>query len=168
MKIASFDVETANYQDQSICSAAVATFEDGKLIESLYWLVRPPKPHGWFRKDFTENCHGLHWYDVKDAPDFSAIAPQLLDRLCSADIVVAHNAVFDRRKLEATLNHFGIPCPELPWRCTLQLSRQTWPDLPSHTLDSVANHIEHVFQHHNAKADAEAAGWVMLRILELH
>ena len=167
MKIASFDVETANHHDESICSAAVATFEDGKLIESLYWLVRPPNGHGQFREDFTEHCHGLHWYDVKDAPEFSAIAPQLLDRLCSADIVVAHNAQFDRRKLEATLKHFGIACPELPWQCTLQLARKMWPGLASHSLDSVANHIEHVFEHHNAKADAEAAGWVMMRMMEL-
>ena len=55
MKIASIDFETANYSHISICAASIATFENGELIESLYWLVRPPKGHGYFREAFTED-----------------------------------------------------------------------------------------------------------------
>jgi DNA polymerase-3 subunit epsilon len=165
MRIAAIDFETANYSDASICAAGVAVFDDGVLAESLYWLIRPPKGHGFFRPDFIE-IHGLRWFDVQDAPELPAIAPQLLERLVSADIVVAHNAWFDRRKLTGTLEHFGIACPPLDWSCTLQLSRRVWPDLPDHRLDTVAEHIHHVFRHHNAEADAEAAGRVMIEMMD--
>jgi len=164
MRITSFDFETANYSDASICAAGLAVFDDGILTESLYWLVRPPKGHGWFREDFTE-IHGLTWFDVQAAPEFQAIAPQFLEQLTSADLVIAHNAQFDIRKLTGTLNHFDIPCPPFDYACTLQLSRSVWPDLPDHKLDTVAAHIHHEFRHHDARADAEAAGRVYLSLL---
>ena len=73
MNLVSIDFETANTSRVSICAAGMAVFVDGVLAESPYWLVRPPKGHGWFREDFIE-CHGLTHLDVLDAPEFSAIA----------------------------------------------------------------------------------------------
>ena len=90
MNIACIDFETANHSRVSMCAASVAVFQDGELIESPYWLVKPPKGHGWFKPEWTENCHGLSWFDVKDAPEFAAIAPAFLALLTKADIVVAH------------------------------------------------------------------------------
>ena len=49
MNFASIDFETANTSRVSICAAGLAVFENGVLTESLYWLVKPPKGHGWFR-----------------------------------------------------------------------------------------------------------------------
>jgi DNA polymerase-3 subunit epsilon len=49
MNFASIDVESANYADASICSIGVALFADGKLAESNYWMVKPPKGAGWFK-----------------------------------------------------------------------------------------------------------------------
>jgi len=92
MMFASLDFETANRSRVSICAAGIAIFEDGNLAESLHWLVRPPKGHGWFLPEFTEDFHGLTWFDVQNAPEFPAIAPALLERLTRADIVIAHNA----------------------------------------------------------------------------
>jgi DNA polymerase-3 subunit epsilon len=165
MTFASIDFETANYSDASICAAGLAVIEDGNFAESPYWLVRPPKGCGWFREDFTE-IHGLTWFDVQDAPEFSAIASEFLERLTRADIVVAHNASFDMRKLRGTLQHFGLACPEFDYACTLKLSRRVWPDLPSHGLETVARHIGLEFQHHHAQADAEAAGRVLLAMMQ--
>ena len=164
MNITSIDFETANYADTSICAAGMAVFEDGDIVEPPYWLVRPPKGSGWFREDFTE-CHGLTWFDVRNAPEFSAIAPEFLERLTRADIVIAHNAPFDMRKLRGTLLHFGLACPEFDFLCTLYASRRVWPDLPSHGLGALTTHIGHDFHHHNAQEDAEAAGWVLLALM---
>jgi DNA polymerase-3 subunit epsilon len=165
MKFTCFDFETANYSDASICAAGIAVFEDGVLTDSRHWLIRPPKGHGFFRPDFIE-CHGLTRFDVRNAPEFPAIAPQLLELLTSADFVVAHNAAFDLRKLHGTLAHFGLPCPPLDCRCTLQLARRVWLGLPSYTLDALAVQIGHEFQHHNAQADAEAAGRLLLAVMK--
>jgi DNA polymerase-3 subunit epsilon len=162
---ACLDFETANRSRVSICAAGMAVFENGNLTETPYWLVRPPKPHGWFRDDFIE-CHGLTHLDVLDAPEFSAIAPEFLARLTRADIVIAHKASFDIGALYATLNHFGLVCPGFEYICTCQLARRVWPELPSHSLDALAAHIGHQFNHHHAQADAEAAGRVLLAMMK--
>ncbi len=80
MNFVSIDFETANPSRVSICAAGMAVFVDGVLTESPYWLVRPPKGHGWFWDSFIE-CHGLTHLDVLDAPEFPAIAPEFLERL---------------------------------------------------------------------------------------
>jgi DNA polymerase-3 subunit epsilon len=164
MTFVSIDFETANHRRTSICAAGMAVFVDGVLTEAPYWLVRPPKGHGWFLDDFIE-CHGLTHLDVFDAPEFPAIAPAFLARLTRADFVVAHNAEFDIGHLRGVLDHFGLACPEFAYLCTCQLARRVWPDLPNHRLDTVAAHIGHQFKHHHAQADAAAAGRVLLAIM---
>src|SRR5271166_235388 len=110
MNFTSIDFETANYSRASICAAGMAVFVDGVLTEAPYWLVRPPKGHGWFRDDFVE-CHGLTHLDVLDAPEFASIAPEFLERLTRSDLVIAHNAEFDIGHLRGVLEHFGLTCP---------------------------------------------------------
>ena len=165
MKITSLDFETANHSDASICAAGVAVFVDGELIETRHWLVRPPRGHDWFREDFIE-IHGITHEDVLDAPEFPAVAQELLPFLTGADFVIAHNAQFDIRKLNGTLSHFGIPCPSFSTLCTCQTARRAWPELPNHKLSTVAGHIGHTFCHHNALDDAEAAGRVLSAIIK--
>lgn len=165
MRIVSIDFETANSSRVSICATGMAVFENGVLIETLSWLVRPPEGHGWFREDFIE-CHGLTHFHVMNAPEFPAIAPEFLQRLACADLVIAHNA-FDIGHLRQTLNHFDLSCPEFDYLCTCKLARRVWPELPDHKLSTLAAHIGHEFQHHRAQADAEAAGHVMLAMMKL-
>ena len=164
MNITSIDFETANSSRVSICAAGMAVFEDGALAEAPRWLVRPPAGHGWFREDFTE-IHGLTSFDVRNAPEFSAIAPEFLERLRRSDMVIAHNAAFDLGALRATLAHFGLACPGFDYFCTCQAARRIWPDLPNHKLNTLAAHIGHSFRHHDAGADAEAAGHVLLAMM---
>jgi len=165
MNFTSIDFETANYSRVSICAAGIAVFEDGNVTEAAHWLVRPPKGHAWFLEDFTE-IHGLTWFDVQNAPEFSAIAPELLARLTRADIVIAHNAPFDIGALRATLHHFGLRYPEFDYFCTCRVAKRIWPDLANHKLNTLAAHIGHDFHHHQAKADAEAAGRVLLAMMK--
>jgi len=165
MIITSIDFETANHSNASICAAGMAVFEDGELTEAPYWLVRPPKGHGWFREDFTA-CHGLTHLDVQNAPEFQTIAPEVVERLIRADIVIAHNAAFDMRKLRGTLRHFGLTCPEFDYLCTYRAAERIWPQLPDHRLNTLAAHIGHEFHHHHAQADAEATGRVLLAMMK--
>ena len=166
MNIACIDFETANYSAVSMCAASVVVFENGELVESPYWLVKPPKGHGFFLPDWTEDIHGLSWFDVQDLPEFSAIAGELLGRLTKADIVVAHNAPFDMRVLKQTLAYFNLPCPDFQCLCTYRLAARVWPELPNHQLNTVAAHIGHEFQHHHAQSDAEAAGRALLAMMK--
>ena len=165
MRITSLDFETANYSRLSICAAGLAVFEEGELVESPYWLVRPPKGHGSFRDDFTA-IHGLTWSDVEDAPEFCGIAEDLVERLTRADLVVAHNASFDIGHLRETLDYFGMAQPRFDYVCTCRLARRVWPELENHQLSTLTAHIGHTFNHHHAQADAEAAGRVMLGMIK--
>ncbi len=164
MNFTCLDFETANPSRVSICAAGLAVFENGQLTEAPYWLVRPPKGHGWFHERLIE-CHGLTHLDVVDAPEFPAIAPELLTRVTQADLVIAHNAPFDIGHLCETLDHFGLPRPAFDYVCTYQLARRVWPGLPSHGLKALTAHIGHQFNHHHAQADAEAAGRVFLAMM---
>ena len=165
MNFTCLDFETANRSRVSICAAGLAVFEDGKLIESPYWLVRPPKGHGWFDEDFIE-VHGLTHLDVLDAPEFPGIAMELVCRLAGDDLVIAHNATFDIEHLRATLEHFDLPRPVFDYACTCELARRVWPELPSHGLKALTAHIGHTFKHHHAQSDAEAAGRVLLAMMK--
>ena len=117
--------------------------------------------HGYFREDFTE-IHGLTWVDVQYAPEFPFIAPEFLERLTRADLVIAHNAPFDIRVLRGTLEHYRLTGVEFDYFCTCRAARRVWPELPSHSLDALAAHIGHEFHQRHAQADAEAAGRVLL------
>jgi len=164
MRFVSIDFETANPSRISICSAGLAVFEDGELTESLYWLVRPPKGHGWFWEDFIE-CHGLTHLDVLNAPEFPAITREFLARLACADFIIAHKADFDIQHLRATLDYFALPAPAFDYLCTCNLGQRVWPELPNHQLQTMAAHICLHFRHHHAQADAEAAGRLLLAMM---
>lgn len=166
MKIVSLDFETANYSRISACSAGVAVFEDAQLVESKSWLIKPPKGHGFFLPEWTRDIHGLNWFSVKDAPEFPAVASEIVPHLVQADIVIAHNAGFDMSVLEQALRHFQLPCPSFSYLCTCRLARAVWPDMPNHRLNTLAGSIGHTFQHHEAVSDAVAAGRIMLAMME--
>ncbi len=166
MKFVAIDFETANAADESICAAGIAVFEDGKLAESRYWLIRPPKGFGFFRPDWVSDVHGIRHTDVYGKPEFPAIAPELFARLAAADIVVAHNAHFDMHKLRGTAKHFGLAVPAFDYLCTYRLAQCIWPRLPNYQLPTVAAHAGHKFVHHHALADAEAAGVILLAMMK--
>jgi DNA polymerase-3 subunit epsilon len=166
MKIVAIDFETANRNPLSACALGLAIFEDHELVESPYWLIKPPKGHGWFIEEWTQDIHGIGWFDVCQKPEFGVIAQEVVTHLTAADLVVAHNARFDLRVLHALLDHFHIPAPSFQHQCTLELSRHTWPDLPNHQLSTVAAHIGCDLKHHHAQSDAIAAGRVMLAMVK--
>ena len=165
MNFAAIDFETANHWDESICAAGLAVFENGRMVESRHWLIRPPRGFGGFRDDFIA-VHGIRHTDVYGQPEFPAIAPEIFIRLAATDIVIAHKADFDMRKLRGTAKYFGLKVPAFDYLCTCQLARRVWPQLPDHQLPSVAAHIGHEFVHHNALADAEAAGLILLAMMQ--
>ncbi len=165
MKFVAIDFETANLDDRSICAVGLAVFEDGKLVESYYSLIRPPKGSGWFREDWKTNCHGIGHLDVLHSPEFPAIAPEIFSRLTAADVVIAHNAQFDMRMLRGTAKHFDLEIPAFEYLCTYRMAERVWPQLENHQLPTVAAHIGHTFEHHQAGEDAETCGRILLAMM---
>ncbi|MGC8552540.1 MAG: 3'-5' exonuclease [Phycisphaerae bacterium] len=164
MPFAVIDFETANNSDLSICAVGVAVFDQGHMTDSYYSLVRPPKGSGWFDERFIA-IHRITHEAVRSSPEFLAVASDVLSRLAAADMVLAHNAQFDMRKLYATAKHFGVEVPPFDYLCTYRLAEKLWPQLSNHQLQTVAAYAGHTFDHHNALADAEACGRIMVAMM---
>ncbi len=167
MKFAGLDFETADNTDTSICAAEIGVFVDDELTETCHWMVRSLAGHDFFPDEFIAIC-GITPEDARDAREFPTVANELLPFLTGADMVIAHNEQFDMRMLIGTQNHFGIRCPRFRTIGTRETACRAWPELPSHSLDTVARHIGHTFRHRNAPDDAEAAGHLLTAIIKEH
>ncbi len=122
---------------------------------ALHHLVDPERPI----PAVASAIH--HWTDahVRGAPTLAALAPRLAALFARADVLVAHNAPFDRSFLAAVPH-------DRPWPDTLQLARRLWPDAPGHSnqvlrywlgLDMTAP------DPHNAREDARVTAAILAR-----
>jgi len=118
---ASIDFETANHSRVSVCAVGLAVFEDGQLTESLYWLVRPPKSHGWFLDDFI-GVHRQTQMNVLTALGFNSLAEgEFFARLAHADDVVGTWLCLQRQPPSRPSVSFR------PWRPMRQSGRPSRP-----------------------------------------
>ena len=80
--------------------------------------------------------------------------------------LVAHNASFDRRFLEAELSRIGRSCSE-NYGCSLLLTRRVYPQAPSHRLSALVAYrqISAAGRFHRALADAEMTGDLWMQAL---
>jgi DNA polymerase III subunit epsilon len=163
MKLIGLDFETANGKSGSICSVGLACVEEGVVVETRHWLVKPHTSMTWMSPFCTE-VHGLTWKDVKDAPEFMEIWPLMSAFVMQGDCVVIHNAVFDLRHLRAALALYTLPGIQFPYVCSLRVSRKTLPQIGSHALDAVAEHLGFTFKHHNALEDAIACAKIIAQV----
>ncbi|NFV81833.1 3'-5' exonuclease [Magnetospirillum aberrantis] len=159
-RFAAIDFETADNGRDAACSVAVVVAENGRVVHSLARLIRPPRP----RVMFTE-IHGLTWDDVKDAPDFAGVWPELAEMVAGVDFLAAHNAAFDRRVLEGCCATYGLPDPAKPFLCTVQVARDQWNLRPT-KLPDVARYLCLTLKHHDALSDATACANIVLAALE--
>lgn len=74
----------------------------------------------------AQAVHGITDAMVADAPTFEQILPEFDRLLKPTDVLVAHNAPFDRAFLGEAFAH-------RPWVCSLRMARHLWPDAESHS-----------------------------------
>ncbi|MEN8005971.1 MAG: exonuclease domain-containing protein [Candidatus Krumholzibacteriota bacterium] len=133
----------------------------GKVVEqfeSLVWTDRAIPP-------WVARLTGISNENLEGAPTFSDLAENLVG-LLDGFVFVAHDIRFDLPFLRWEFARRGIGRPAVTGLCTLQLSRQFWPDLGSRSLPDLAEHfgIEHG-NPHRAGADAAATAGVLLEAL---
>jgi len=133
---------------------------DNRIVDRFQSLMNPGKRIDRFIEEYTGITNGM----LKKAPPVGEVMREF-SRFMSKDPLVAHNASFDRRFLDAELQRIGKRRTQ-EFACTMLASRRVYPEAPNHNLQTLvqwaAIPASGVF--HRAMADAEmAAGlWIAM------
>ncbi|WP_394552622.1 3'-5' exonuclease [Agromyces sp. MMS24-JH15] len=160
------DFETANSSRASACSIGLVKVRDGREVDRLYTLLRPPFPHDEFN-EWNVRIHGITPDMVEDAPGWDRFLPEFR-AFAGDDWLVAHNAGFDTGVIRGASEAFGLAVPEHPFVCSLQVARRTYT-LDSYRLPIAARAAGFEdFSHHNALEDAAACAAIVLDAARRH
>jgi DNA polymerase-3 subunit epsilon len=156
------DVETANPDFASICQVGVAMFRDGTLLDTWESLVDPED----YFDEMNVAIHGIGERTVHGAPKWQAVN-ELLAPWLQGHVIASHTP-FDRAAIFRACEKNGIPPPHnCTWIDTARVVRRAWPAFAKkgYGLANVTKHLNILFQHHNAREDARAAGEILLRAM---
>lgn len=135
-----FDFETTGISataDRIIDIVAVRFTTDCSDHETYSQLVNPLRPIA----PAASQVHGLYDQDVKDAPTLEDVLPEFLQFIGGAEVLIAHNAGFDRSFLAAACVFLGEIPPDNPTICTLPLSRKAWPKFANYRLETIGQNL---------------------------
>ena len=153
------DFETANQHRSSVCSVGLVFVENRQIVDKYYELIKPT-PN--FYSYWNTKVHGLTQVDTANADEFPAIWEYLIERIKDLPLV-AHNSAFDQSCLKSVLASYNLPIHQNPFYCTFRKSKQVFPALPNHKLDTVSSYLGFKLDnHHHALADAEACAHIAL------
>jgi DNA polymerase-3 subunit epsilon len=160
------DFETANNSAASACSVGLVKVRDGQVVDSAYWLIKPPLGYDAFL-EWNVRIHGIMAADVADAMLWSEQLPELV-AFAENDYLVAHNAGFDMGVIATASAASFVPSPTFDYLCSLQVARKTY-HLDSYRLPvaAMAAGFED-FEHHNAAADAAACAAIIVHAADRH
>ena len=158
MNFVAIDFETANEKRDSACAIGITVVCNGKAAEPIYHLICPPDLRFSY---WNTRIHGITADDVADAPTIRELWPKL-SHLIEGQLVVAHNASFDMSVLRHSLHTAAVRVPRLSYICSLNLARQAWPKLASHSLGLLAEIHGLALEHHHAGSDSRVAAELLL------
>jgi len=161
MNFTAIDFETANPKRHSACAVGIVRVENGNIAVKKAFLIRPPE--SYFR--FT-HIHGITWKNVRDAPTFRDLWPEIEPLITAGDFLAAHNAPFDRSVLCETCRFYGIRPPSVKFKCTVQIARKVLGIRPA-GLSNVCRELGILLDHHQALSDAIACAKIVLHAARL-
>ncbi|GDY24788.1 DNA polymerase III subunit epsilon [Agarivorans sp. Toyoura001] len=150
-----------NQGDRAIEIGAVL-LENGQATQRFQELMNP----GFRVNSFIENYTGISNTMLRDAPPCEEVMERFYQFVGSHNLV-AHNASFDQRFLEAEFAQIGRRL-QGQFACSMLLSRRIFPDAPNHKLGSLVayNNIDNDGVFHRALADSEMTAKLWNCLLE--
>ncbi len=148
-----FDVETTGLSaaKHRIVEIGAVKVRGGRIVSRQVWMVNPGQPI----PAATTRIHGLTDEDVAEAPCFKEVYPKFV-AFVKDTILVAHNANFDVRFMAHEAHRHTVSFPPEPVLDNLRLVRKWYPELESHGLQSVADHLDiKPGRYHRALDDSE-------------
>ncbi len=150
-----------NYGDRVIEIGAVRV-EQGQIVDCFQQLMNP----GFRINSFIEQYTGITNHMLQNAPSCAEVMAQFADFLGN-DNLVAHNASFDRRFLDAELSLIKRPYAGA-FVCSMLVARRVYQKAPNHKLGSLVAYkdipTDGVF--HRALADSEMTAKLWLKMLD--
>ncbi len=148
------------YGDRAIEVGAVK-LEQGEVVDRFQRLMNPGMRVSGFIEDFTGITNAM----LKKAPPCEEVMDEFAGFIGHSNLV-AHNASFDRRFLDAeccriSRNYNG------EFACSMLAARRVYPDAPNHKLGTLVeyNHLPTDGTFHRALADAEMTAYLWLGML---
>lgn len=135
---------------------------DGRIVERFQKLMNPGFAISGFIAEYTGITNAM----LRSAPPCSEVMGEFHEFLGSHNLV-AHNASFDRRFLDAELSRISRSVAG-SFSCSMLLSRRIIQDARDHKLETLVRHlnIEAEGAFHRALYDAEMAGRIWLAMLD--
>ncbi|PLR69784.1 PolC-type DNA polymerase III [Bacillus sp. UMB0893] len=160
-----FDVETTGLSAvyDTIIELAAVKIKNGEIIDRFESFANPHHRLSATTIDLT----GITDDMVANAPNVDEVLRNFKD-WAEDDILVAHNASFDMGFLNVGYKQLlGSGKAVNPVIDTLELGRFLYPEMKSHRLNTLAKKFDiELTQHHRAIFDAEATGYLLLRMLK--
>ncbi|MCO6485212.1 MAG: GIY-YIG nuclease family protein [Saprospiraceae bacterium] len=163
LQYAVVDIETTGGRPDrdKITEIGIVLTNGREITDRWSSLVNP----GVTIPDFITRMTGITQEMVQDAPYFHEIARDVILRLEHA-VFVAHNARFDYHFIRESFMDLGFPFSR-PFLCTVKMSRQAFPGLPSYSLGNLIRHFGIPAENrHRALDDALATADLLSRILQ--
>ncbi|MFA7268778.1 MAG: 3'-5' exonuclease [Sterolibacterium sp.] len=115
---------------------------------------------------FIEELTGITNCMVRQAPSAANVMHELAEFIGEAPLV-AHNAAFDRKFLQAELQRIGHQ-HRGDMLCSMRIARRIYPQAPNHKLATLVRHarIAETGKYHRALADAEMTAGLWLKMQE--
>jgi DNA polymerase-3 subunit epsilon len=149
-----------DHGDRAIEVGAVK-LDKGEVVDRFQYLMNPGIRINGFIEDFTGITNAM----LKKAPPCEEVMGEFTDFIGDGNLV-AHNASFDRRFLDAeccriSRNYNG------EFACSMLAARRVYPDAPNHKLGTLVefNHLPSDGTFHRALADAEMTAHLWLGML---
>lgn len=138
------------YGDRAIEIGAVLV-RDNRIVDRFQSLMNPGKRVSGFIEEYT----GITNEMLEKAPSAEQVMARFASFIAGHNLV-AHNASFDRRFLDAELSRIGRRRTG-EFACSMLAARRIYPNSPSHRLETLVSHLslqtDGIF--HRALADAE-------------
>ncbi|MGJ7921026.1 PolC-type DNA polymerase III [Neobacillus sp. LXY-4] len=159
-----FDVETTGLSAvyDTIIELAAVKIRGGEIIDRFESFANPHHK----LSATTINLTGITDDMVENAPEVAEVL-QRFYAWAEDGILVAHNASFDMGFLNVGYKKIGLDKAANPVIDTLELARFLYPDMKNHRLNTLAKKFDvELTQHHRAIYDAEATGYLLLKMLK--
>ncbi|MFC1233862.1 PolC-type DNA polymerase III [Vibrio sp. F74] len=150
-----------NMGDRAIEIGAVKLV-DGVVQDTFQQLMNP----GFRVSGFIANYTGISNAMLSNAPSCEEVMAEFAEFI-GDDNLVAHNASFDKRFLDAELQRIGAHYSG-QFACSMLIARRLIQDSPTHKLGDLIRHkqIEHDGVFHRALADSEMTAKLWMVMVE--